>query len=171
MEAKIKDFQSCSPQNLYTLFQNVYTTSDGMSENLDEKYLHFHGFEEEIVRLQSLPGAVMLVAEIEEKPAAYLIIRPRKPARLKHTADLNMGVAHSDRGQGIGGLILQAGLEKAALTGLEIIYLMVRSDNVPAINLYKRMGFEIVTVLHRDLKIDGRYFDGLLMRRFLMKTP
>jgi ribosomal protein S18 acetylase RimI-like enzyme len=142
-----------------------------MSESLEEKYLDLNDFEEEIVRIQSLPGAVMLVAEIEEKPAAYVIVKPRRPARLKHTADLNMGVARSARGQGIGGLILQAGLEKAALSELEVVYLTVRLDNIPALKLYKRMGFETLTILHRDLKIDGRYFDGLLMRRFLMKIP
>jgi ribosomal protein S18 acetylase RimI-like enzyme len=106
--------------------------------------------------------------EVAGRPVAYLIIRPRRQSRLRHTADINMGVARSARGQGLGSLVLQAGLERASASSeLEILYLMVRSDNMPAIRLYKKMGFEELTVLSRDTKVGDAYFDGLLMRKFV----
>lgn len=139
-----------------------------MSERLEDKYLCLDDFEQEMAFIRSLPGSILLVAETGGRPIAYLIIRPRRPSRLKHTAELNIGVAQSARGQGVGGVILQAGLERAfASTEIEIVYLKVRSDNIPAIRLYRRMGFETLAVLHRDVKIDGCYFDGLLMRKFV----
>jgi len=168
MKPTIKDFRSYSPADLYSLFRDVYSSSDGMSETLEEKYPCLNAFEKDIVVLQSLPGAIALAIEIAQAPVAYLTIRPRQQSRLRHTADLNMGVAHATRGQGLGGLVLQSGLERACdSTELEIIYLMVRSDNIPAIGLYKKTGFETLAILSRDTKIATTYYDGLLMRKFV----
>ena len=164
----IKEFNAYSPAKLYALFKDVYSSSAGMSETLEEKYPSLRAFEEDMVALQSLPGTIVLAAEIGQKPVTYLTIRPRRQSRLRHTADLNMGVAHAARGQGLGAAVLEAGLERAAASPeLEIIYLMVRSDNAPAIRLYKRMGFETLTILSRDTKIGASHFDGMLMRRFV----
>jgi len=168
MAPEIKNFSSCSSAEVYTLFADVYSSSDGMSETLEEKYPDFASFERDFVALQSLPGAIALIAEIAHKPVAYAVIRPRPQSRLRHTADLNMGVARESRGQGIGRLILQAGIDRARATpGLEIVYLMVRSDNAPAICLYEKVGFDTLSVLDQDIKIKDSYFDGILMRIFV----
>ncbi len=168
MTATINDLSAYPPAALYALFKDVYTSTDLMSETLEDKYPDLRAFEQDMAVLQSLPGAVALAAEIDQRPVAYLIIRPRRQAKLRHTADLNVGVAASARGQGVGGSILQAGLERAlAAPKLEIVYLMVRSDNAPAIHLYRKLGFETLAVLDRDIKSGGSYFDGILMRRFV----
>ena len=168
MKPMIKDFSSYSPSELFALFKDIYSSSDGMSETLEDKYPNLKSFEKDSVALQSLPGAVALIVEFAKKPVAYLTIRPRRQSRLSHTADLNMGVSDTARNHGIGSLILQAGIERAsAMPELEIVYLMVRSDNTPATLLYERIGFEIMTTLSRDTKIGTSYFDGLLMRRFV----
>jgi len=168
MEVTIRHFDACACNDLFALFQNVYSTSEGMSETLAEKYVHINEFKKEMTRIRRLPGAITLAAVIKKQPVAYLIIKPRISSKLKHTAELNMGVAQPVRGQGIGMMILQTGLKRAEVEAeVEIVYLMVRSDNTPAVKLYQRMGFETLALLHRDIKIDGRYFDGLLMRRFI----
>lgn len=170
MKPKIKFFSSYSPSNLYALYEDVYFSSEGMSESLEDKYPDLECFEEDMSILQSTPGAIALAAEINKKLVAYLTIRPRRQSRLRHTADLNMGVAQDSTGQGLGRLILLKGLEHAFATPeLEIVYLMVRSDNVPAVRLYEKMGFELLTVLSRDTKIGDSYHDGLLMRKFVDK--
>ena len=168
MKPLIRDFSSYSSSALYGLFELVYSSAQTMSETMEEKYPDLASFEKDLAALQNLPGAVALVAEIDEKPVAYLIIKPRKQSRLRHTADLSMGVADSARGQGMGKLILQAGIERAtALPELEIVYLMVRADNAPAIRLYEGMGFATMATLNRDTKVGTDYFDGILMRRFV----
>jgi len=164
----IKEFSSCSPAGHYALFKDVYSSSDGMSENLEDKYPDLVSRERDMTVLLNLPDAIALAAEIDNKLVAYLTIRPRPQSRLRHTADLNMGVAREFRGHGLGRGILQAGLDRArAAPGLEIVYLMVRADNTPAIHLYQQAGFDTLTVLHRDTKVCGSYFDGILMRKFV----
>ncbi len=168
MGVVIKDSQAYPVAALYTLFTEVYGSAEGMSQSLAEKYPSRQVFEEDMRQLRSLPGAVALAAEKDGRLAAFLTIRPRRPWKLCHTADLVMGVVSSLRGQGIGRRILAEGLRRAmAAPELEIVYLMVRADNIPAVQLYTAMGFEKLAVLARDIKIGQDRFDGLLMRRFV----
>jgi len=100
--------------------------------------------------------------------AGYLTIKPRHQANIKHTSELNMGVHSESRGQGIGKFLLENSIKQAKESNdIEIIYLMVRSDNYPAIRLYEIFGFEQMVVLDKDTKIGNTYYDGVLMRRFL----
>jgi ribosomal protein S18 acetylase RimI-like enzyme len=79
-----------------------------------------------------------------------------------------MGVAAAVRGQGWGRRILAAALARAEASAvLEIVYLMVRADNLPAVRLYAAAGFETLAVLASDTRVGDRYHDGLLMRRFV----
>jgi ribosomal protein S18 acetylase RimI-like enzyme len=164
----LNDFRSYSAVELYGLFQEIYASSDGMSELLEDKYPDTRRLEEDVEALYRLPGAVSLVVEVDGKPAGYLIIRPRAQARLRHTAELSMGVAPAARGRRLGSLMLQAALDRvAAEPAIEIVYLMVRSDNEAAIRLYRNAGFEQLAVLDRDTKIGDSYRNGILMRKFV----
>ena len=97
-----------------------------------------------------------------------------------------MGLAPGAQGQGLGTQLLQLTLERVRAEnralqlkaedeassgghqGIEIVYLMVREDNRPAISLYRKVGFEQVAVLHKDTKIsDDLYYDGIMMRLFM----
>ncbi len=168
MEPIVKTFEDFPFENLYQLFKNVYLSSESMSELFEEKYPSFEAFKLDAQHVLDLPGSLALVAEIDGKAASYLTVRPRVQARLCHTADLNMGVASQFRGNGLGFLLLKNALEQLAGSSLiEIIYLMVRSDNLPAIKLYEKVGFEKLALLEKDTKIESAYFDGVLMRKFV----
>src|SRR4030095_4769921 len=95
----LNDFRSDSAGELYGLLQEIYSSSDGMSELLEDKYPDVRRLEEDVEALYRLPGAVALVAEVDGKPAGYLVIRPRAQARLRHTAELSMGIAPAARGR------------------------------------------------------------------------
>ena len=168
MSTEVRDILHFPPDELHALFADVYSSSEGMSERLEEKYADPVSLHNDLIDLCNTPGAVALAIEKANRPVAYLTIRPRRQSRLRHTADLNMGVAKAGRGQGLGEVLLTAGLAQATASPvLEIVYLMVRTDNIPAIALYRKMGFETLAILERDTKIDAAYFDGMLMRRFV----
>ena len=54
----------------------------------------------------------------------------------------NVAVDEKDRGRGVGQALLEEAFKCAERKGLEKIFLEVRESNVPAIELYKKTGFE-----------------------------
>ena len=66
----------------------------------------------------------------------------------------------------VGRLLLEAALELAAQS-VELVQLVVVKDNEPAVRLYESVGFEAYGLEQRALKIDGRYYDDILMAKDL----
>ncbi len=91
--------------------------------------------------------------------------------RRSHCASFGMGVASAWQRQGIGSRLLAAVLEVADnWMNLRRVELTVYADNLPAIGLYHKFGFETEGQL-RDYAIrDGRYIDVLSMARLRHHT-
>jgi ribosomal protein S18 acetylase RimI-like enzyme len=87
--------------------------------------------------------------------------------RLKHRASMGMGVQKNYRGQGLGSKLMKAALDHAKQIGLEKVELQVYTTNVGAIALYKKFGFEEEGVIRKYRKMDGKYFDAMMMGVFL----
>lgn len=154
--------------DLYAVVRDVYATSDQMCEVFAERYPAVESLVADVAAVGHRPGGLFLVALTQGRPCGYLVIRPRHEARLRHTADLQMGVAHRHRGLGIGRRLLVEALARLARErAIEIVYLMVRADNRAALGLYADAGFDQLATLERDTRIDGRAYDGVLMRRFV----
>lgn len=88
-------------------------------------------------------GAIFKVASCENRVVGYVI------------ASVDGGVCHvvsiavlpEYRGLGIGRLLAVSALEDCKRRGASGVYLEVAVDNVPAINLYKKLGFRVVGVI------------------------
>lgn len=160
-----------APETLYELIGSIYRSSDAFVSNFDENYPTIAELGDHIVTLARKPGSVLLVDSIGKKKLGFIHIEPRGPHKLRHTAELTMGVSPEARGLGIGRELLDAALEKLRAGGLiEILYLTVRADNIAATRLYERCGFEKLALLERDAQIGDKYHDAVLMRRFIEKT-
>ena len=149
--------------DLYNLIESIYASSDYFSEAFADRYPSPGALTDE---LASPSGEMFWVAVLGDIPVGYIQIVRQSPQRLRHTAFLNMGVTERARGKGVGKRMLEGGVERVK-GDVEILYLMVRRDNERAVRLYESAGFETISVLERDTKIEGRYYDGVLMRRFL----
>jgi len=164
----IKNFQDFHHNELYAIFRHIYLTSSFMSDDFDLIFNNSVSFKNYYQQILDRPGSFVLIALIDEKPAGYLLLEPNPAMHLKHTALLNMGIIDIFRRQGIGVKLVEAAFERArAEKIIEIIYLMVRSDNFAALQLYKKTGFETLTYLENDTKVGNEYFDGVVMRKFL----
>jgi ribosomal protein S18 acetylase RimI-like enzyme len=153
----------------YELIRDIYDSTDMMCQPFCEKYPNFASFESEINDYKSTPGAVFLIAELPTGLVGYTTVRPQNAAKLAHTAYLNMGVGESARGNSVGRSLLSAAISYLEAEKLiEILYLNVRADNVSALRLYESANFETIALLNRDTKFGGKYYDGLLMRRFIL---
>ena len=81
-------------------------------------------------------------------------------------------VAAEARGQGIGGLLLDAGVAEARRRGAAKLGLRVLSNNPAALRLYRRHGFEEEGRLRSELRRDdGSYADDVWMALWLRPLP
>ena len=152
----------------FDLTRSIYASTDMMCQPFYEKYPNFASFASEVNEYRTTAGAVFLIAEVSQVLVGYITVRPNPAAKLSHTASLNMGVSERARGQSLGRKLLSAAVARLEADKLvEILYLHVRADNSAAVKLYESAQFETIAVLTRDTKIDGNYYDGLLMRRFI----
>lgn len=153
---------------VYALMEAVYAESEGFASAFRDLYPDRATLARYLKQLRAKEGALFLLARSGEELLGYLYVEPRGASRLRHTADLNMGLRRAARGRGVGKQLLQAALAALKDEGVvEILYLMVRAENSAAVRLYERSGFEALARLERDSKVEGRYYTGILMRRFI----
>lgn len=102
-----------------------------------------------------------------ETVVGWVDITPSSNPRLSHRGFLGMGILTSHRRQGLGTQLLQAAIEHAKKIGLEKIELSVYSENLAAIALYKKVGFQKMGYIRNYRKLEGKYFDCIEMELFL----
>jgi ribosomal protein S18 acetylase RimI-like enzyme len=167
-ELSIREFKDFEAGEIYAIIRYIYRTSKFMSDDFDRKFPSVAQFKKHYENILGNPGSFLLVAIKEDKPVGYLALEANPAKNLYHTAMLNMGVVENFRGMGIGKFLLTEAINRAKKEdAIEIIYLMVRADHESAVQLYKKVGFDVLARLDKDTKIAGNYFDGLLMRKFV----
>jgi putative acetyltransferase len=87
--------------------------------------------------------------------------------RMAHRGGLGMGLRDGYRGRGLGTQLLARAVAHARRISLEKIELSVYVDNLPAVRLYERAGFERIGVIRNFRQLDGRRFDALMMELHL----
>lgn len=84
---------------------------------------------------------------------------------------LTFGIDPRNRDKGFGAALLSAALERANEAGADEVLLDVRQDNIPAISLYRRAGFERIGKRKNYYKdtVDGRpvYTDAHVYKKAL----
>jgi RimJ/RimL family protein N-acetyltransferase len=107
-----------------------------------------------------------VVAKTEGRLVGWCDICPLWPATMRHRGSLGMGVLPEFRGQGVGKRLLESCLDLARRAGITRVELEARSDNEPALHLYRRMGFELEGVKRRGMRVDGEYKETVVMALF-----
>ncbi|MDN4605142.1 GNAT family N-acetyltransferase [Paenibacillus sp. F6_3S_P_1C] len=144
---------------------------DGETENMDreqgEGFIDPAGFEE-IIRLDTEKERnLFLVALVKEQIVGYSRCEGVDLKRFSHKVEFGVCVARELWGYGIGKKLLELSVDWADMNGIVKMTLNVVGTNDKAMELYKRMGFEIEGTLKRDRRhADGRYYDTVLMGRF-----
>jgi GNAT superfamily N-acetyltransferase len=115
------------------------------------------------------PRSAMFVAETDGAILGLQTIDLYAPytRAMDHVAEIGTFVLLQHRREGIGRLLFEHTLSFARQRGYEKLMLAVRAGNNRAIEFYREMGFTPKLVLERQVKIEGRYDDQVLMVRFL----
>ena len=142
--------------------------SDFLLRGANEFNMTVEQEENYIANLDNSPGSVMLVGIADDKIISIGSISSPQNKRIAHQGDIAMSVLKDFWGLGAGTHVMNALIDFAKNTGkIEILHLMVRADNVRAIALYRKMGFHEIGVYPKYTKINGEYFDDILMNLYL----
>ncbi|GAA0664599.1 GNAT family N-acetyltransferase [Natronoarchaeum mannanilyticum] len=78
-------------------------------------------------------------------------------AKLRHTAELTMGVLEEYRGHGIGSHLMERGLDWAASNGYEKVYQSIPATNQDAVRFLENHRWETEAIRRAHFKIDDEY--------------
>lgn len=140
---------------------NLTFGPEGMGVSLEE--------EEAYIRSQmDNPHSVMFVAKLDGRIVGDINFTASPWKRVCHRGEIGIAVIQEAWGMGIGTKLMEAALDFAKNTAhAEIVHLEVRSDNIRAIHLYEKFGFEKIGTFPGFLKIDGKWIDFDMMIRYL----
>ncbi len=118
----------------------------------------------EFVKNNIKKGYSQFVALSEGKVVGWCDIFPKSQRLMVcHVGSVGMGILPEWRGKGIGKELIKAVLESAKEKKLVRIELTVRENNVSAVSLYKKVGFEVEGVNRKARKIDDLYENVYMM--------
>lgn len=141
--------------------ENLTFGAEGMRISIEEE-------RDYIASLLDSTSSVMYVAKRGREIVGSASFSGMSRERLKHRGELAVSVKRAEWGKGIGSMLLDRIIDFAKnIAQAEIISLEVRSDNVRAIKLYEKYGFQKIGSFPGFLKINGEYVDFDLMNLYL----
>ena len=108
-------------------------------------------------------GAPIFFALVGEQVVGWCDISPIDNPRKAHRGYLGMGILPQYREQGLGSRLLEKIIPFSRDFGLEKIELEVYTENTRAVALYEKFGFQQEGLITKYRKLEGRYFDAILM--------
>ena len=123
---------------------------------------------------RSAHGAFDLVADEPDAPSGsvqrlvgWLAVEVLPYRRAAHVGYVVLGVDRSYAGRGIGAALMDACVDEATRRGLRRLELTVMTDNLRAMGLYLRHGFEVEGLRRQAVLRSGELVDEYYMARLL----
>ncbi len=117
-----------------------------------------------IEKVSQSKNCLMISGKIDGKIVSLLNFNASQRKRIRHVGEFGISVKKELWNLGIGKEMLCYLIDWAKKTDIiKKINLMVRKDNISAVYLYKKFGFEVEGTNTRYFKIDNNYFDLLYM--------
>ncbi len=102
------------------------------------------------------PNAIALLARVDADIAGFVIglVEDFEGAKMGHIVTIDVAVKH--RRKGIGVILLEAVEEALLQKEVRIVYLEVRANNIPALQLYKQQGYVKAEILENYYSVGIR---------------
>ena len=144
---------------------------DGETENMDreqgEAYIDEAGFADIIHVDAQKPRNLFLVAVVQGRIVGYARCEGVDLKRFAHKVEFGVCVAKEFWGHGIGKNLLETSIHWADTTGVQKMTLNVLGTNDKAVELYRKVGFEVEGIMKKDrLHADGQFYDTIVMGRY-----
>lgn len=111
--------------------------------------------------------SIMLLGIWDGEIAACASLQNLQKKRIAHRASMAISVKKQYWHRGIASEMVGTLIDFAKKAGISVIELEVKSDNVHAVSLYEKMGFEKIGTYRKFFYIDGVYYDAYLMNLYL----
>jgi L-amino acid N-acyltransferase YncA len=119
------------------------------------------------------PRGAILVAEADDAILGVQTIEPfaSYTRAMDHVAAMGTYVYRNFRRKGIGSQLMATLLDLAREQGYEKIIVYVRAGNAAAQAFYRQAGFVPKLLLERQIKIERKYDDQVLLEKFIEAAP
>ncbi|PFD42068.1 GNAT family N-acetyltransferase [Bacillus cereus] len=143
---------------------------DGETENMDreggEGFIDMVGFQQIIKTDTEKPRNLFLIVEVHNRIVGFSRCEGSDLKRLSHKVEFGVCILKEFWGYGIGKNLLLQSINWADENEVKKISLQVLETNKKAIQLYKKVGFEVEGVLKNDKRLsDGNYYNTVVMGR------
>lgn len=132
-----------------------------------ERQINGSAFQSFIENIHTKPTSALFVAAKERNILGYIIIQNERLMRTSYRASIVIGVHSKSRGKGVDQALFTHAIEWAKEKQLHRLELTVIENNTRAIQLYKRMGFEVEGIKRDSLYINGAFVNELYMSLLL----
>jgi ribosomal protein S18 acetylase RimI-like enzyme len=109
-----------------------------------------------------------LFAVLNDMPIGMIVYTINEKIKINHIANIyGIFVKNEYRYQGVGRMLIETALKIIHKNeNVSKVRLSVNPDKKVAIKLYEKYGFHIIGRLCKELKIDDKYYDELIMEKF-----
>lgn len=113
-----------------------------------------------------------LFALEDDRPVGMVVVSYSARPKTRHVADIfGLYVSPSHRAKGIGTELIEEALRQI-LRNEDIVKvkLTVNPEQKAALRIYRRAGFEVAGRMKKELEVEGKYFDELIMEKMLPRS-
>ncbi len=165
---KIERAKSSDAEEVIDFLNIVGGESDNLLFGKDEFNMTVESERDFITSVNRSSASAFFIGRIDNEVVCFGNVMAQGRQRVSHQSNLALAVKRQYWGIGIGSHLMETLLTYARNTGqTEILHLGVRAENKSAIRLYEKMGFKQIGIYPNFFKINGRYYDEILMNLYL----
>jgi len=168
-EVIVRHAQVADAQNLILLRTKLYAQTQYMLWE-DGEYLPNLELEEDFINaFTESDNSTVLIALNDGLVVGFLGVAGGRTRRIKHCADVFLGVDESVWGQGVGWQLMQFLNTWAKTTPLHRLALSTAVDNARGLALYKKAGFVIEGIKQGDIRLGDQLIDSYSMAKIIAR--
>ncbi|MEG2338764.1 MAG: GNAT family protein [Clostridium sp.] len=155
-------------EEIINMSNKIAGESNNLSYGQGEYYMSYDQQYSYISRVNETRGSCFFVGIINGKIVGTITFISSSRKRMEHRGEMGVAVLKDFWNMGIGKSMIDCFLKWAKSNGVtQKVDLLVREDNLSAINLYLRFGFQIEGRISKGMLVDNRFYDIYLMGKTL----